>query len=100
MPVSKGYRRKTRSLFRKRRQVRTGLSAILRQYNVDDKVVIAIDSSQVKGMPHRRFQGRVGSVEKVGRRALIVQVPMSGKTKKVIARLEHVKPHKEVKVNE
>lgn len=95
MPRSGGYRRKTRSLLRVRSTKNRGLGSLLRQYNVSDKVVIDIDSVQVKGMPHRRFQGMVGTVEEVGRRAVTIKVPVGGKTKKVVARLEHVKPHKE-----
>ena len=81
------------------RGVNRGLSTILREYHVDDKVVIDIDPTQVKGMPHRRFQGRVGVVEKVGRRSLVVKVPVGEKIRKVIARLEHIRPHVEVKAS-
>lgn len=69
-----------------------GLTPLLTEYNVSDKVVIDIDPTQVKGMPHRRFQGKVGVVEEVGRRTLVIRVPIGDKEKKVIARLEHVKP--------
>jgi large subunit ribosomal protein L21e len=65
---------------------------MLRDYSVDQKVVIKIDSTQVKGMPHRRFNGLVGKVTKVGRRTLIVDVPVGDKVKTVIARKEHVAP--------
>jgi large subunit ribosomal protein L21e len=64
----------------------------LREYNVNDKVIIKINPSIVKGMPHRRFHGKVGVVEKVMRRSLLIDVKVGDKTKKVIARLEHVKP--------
>ncbi|MBM3897535.1 MAG: 50S ribosomal protein L21 [Thaumarchaeota archaeon] len=91
MPVSKGYRRKTRSLLRKRKAL-TGLSAYLRVYNVGDKVTIVIDPTQPKGMPHRRFQGLVGNVTKVLRRVLEINVKVGNKDRTVIARVEHVKP--------
>ncbi|MEM1985951.1 MAG: 50S ribosomal protein L21e [Nitrososphaeria archaeon] len=94
MPRSKGYRRKTRSLLTKDRKVDSGLSSIIREYKVNDRVVIKINPSVVKGMPHRRYQGKVGVVEKVFRRALLVNIKDGGKTKKVIARMEHVKPFK------
>ncbi len=96
MPISKGYRRKTRSLFSKRSRGMTGLTRLLREYTVNDKVVIDIDPAQVKGMPHRRFQGLVGTVREVGRRSLVIDVPVGNKMKTVIARLEHIKPHQEV----
>jgi len=87
---SKGYRRRTRSLLRKTNL--GGLSRMLRDYSVDQKVVIKIDATQVKGMPHRRFNGLVGKVTEVGRRTLVVDVPVGDKTKTVIARKEHVAP--------
>jgi large subunit ribosomal protein L21e len=64
----------------------------MREYNVNDKVIIKINPSIVKGMPHRRFHGKVGVVERVMRRSLLIDVKVGDKTKKVIARLEHVKP--------
>jgi len=87
---SKGYRRRTRSLLKKHDL--GGLSRILRDYSVDQKVVIKIDSTQVKGMPHRRFNGLVGKVTEVGRRSLTIDVPVGDKVKTVIARKEHVAP--------
>jgi len=91
LPRSKGYRRKTRSLLTKKKN--KGLASFLHDYKVEDKVVIDIDPSQVKGMPHRRYQGLVGTVEEVRRRSLVIKVPVGDKVKKIIARLEHVKPH-------
>lgn len=90
MPKSHGYRRRTRSLLRSDR--RKGLSSILREYSPNDKVVIKIDPTQVKGMPHRRFNGLVGVVTEVGRRAITVEVPVGDKTKKLVARKEHLVP--------
>jgi large subunit ribosomal protein L21e len=90
MPKSRGYRRKTRAMFRAK--PRSPLGSLLRQYKVGDRVVIDVDSRQVKGMPHRRFQGSVGSVEEIRRRSLVITVPVGNKLKEVVARLEHVKP--------
>ncbi len=90
MPKSRGYRRKTRSVFRAK--PRSPLGFLLREYKVGDRVVVNIDSRQTKGMPHRRFQGSVGSVEEVRRRSLVISVPVGNKVKEVITRLEHVKP--------
>ena len=90
MARSHGYRRRTRSLLRSK-GVR-GLSSILREYSLNDRVVIKIDPAQVKGMPHRRFNGLVGVVTDVGRRVLTIEVPVGEKMKVVIARKEHVSP--------
>lgn len=90
MARSHGYRRRTRSLLT-RKEVR-GLSSILREYSPNDRVVIKIDPAQVKGMPHRRFNGLVGVVKEVDRRVLTIEVPVGEKAKTVIARKEHVVP--------
>jgi len=68
------------------------LSSILREYSLNDRVVIKIDPAQVKGMPHRRFNGLVGVVKDVGRSVLTIEVPVGEKMKVVIARKEHVSP--------
>jgi len=95
MAGSKGYRRRTRSLLRKRGS--HGLSHILREYAPEQKVVIKIDSTQVKGMPHRRFNGLVGVVKESGRRAVTIDVNVGGKVKTVISRKEHIVPFGEAK---
>jgi len=92
MARSHGYRRRTRSLLTSK-GVR-GLSSILREYSLNDRVVIKIDPAQVKGMPHRRFNGLVGVVKDVGTRVLTIEVPVGEKMKVVIARKEHVSPLK------
>jgi large subunit ribosomal protein L21e len=88
LPKSHGIRRRTRSLLRS--STKKGLSSLLVEYSPNDKVVIKIDPTQVKGMPHRRFNGLVGTVTEVGRRAVTVDVMVGDKVKKLIARKEHV----------
>jgi len=81
-------RRRTRSLLRS--SAKKGLSSLLVDYSANDKVVIKIDPAQVKGMPHRRFNGLVGTVTEVGRRALTIDVNVGNKVKRLVARKEHV----------
>ena len=95
MARSKGYRRRTRSLLKKGGS--GGLSRILREYTPNQRVVIKIDSTQVKGMPHRRFNGLVGVVKETGRRAVTIDVNVGGKVKTVISRKEHIVPFGEAK---
>lgn len=66
------------------------MSSMLVEYSPNDRVVVKIDPTQVKGMPHRRFNGLVGTVTEVGRRAITLDVPVGNKTKKLIARKEHL----------
>jgi large subunit ribosomal protein L21e len=92
---SKGFRRRTRSLLKKRAS--HGLSHILTDYAPEQKVVIVIDSTQVKGMPHRRFNGLVGVVRETGRRSVTIDVNVGDKVKTVISRKEHIVPLLEAK---
>ncbi len=94
MPVSHGLRRKTRSLLRKRARERgkSSLSRILYEYRPGDKVVIDIDPSIHKGMPHRRYQGKVGVILAKKGRAYRVSVTQGRATKEIIVRPEHMKP--------
>lgn len=95
MPQSKGLRHKTRKVFRKhpRERGKLKLSRILRPYAVGDKVVIKVDPGIHRGMPHRRYHGRVGTV--IGRRgrAYIVEVPVGGEVRTLFVRPEHLAPH-------
>ncbi len=88
MPKSHGARRRTRSLLRSSNK--KGLSSLLAEYAPNDRVVIKIDPTQVKGMPHRRFNGLVGTVKDSGRRAVTIEVPVGNKVKTLIARKEHI----------
>jgi large subunit ribosomal protein L21e len=88
LPKSHGSRRRTRSLLKS--SGKKGLSSLLVEYSPHDKVVIKIDPAQVKGMPHRRFNGLVGTVTEVGRRGITIDVNVGDKVKKLIARKEHI----------
>jgi len=89
---SKGYRSKTRALFRKspRERGKIGLSRLLRTFNPGDKVKIRIDSSVHKGMPHRRYHGRVGIVKERRGRSYVIEVGEGKQTRTLIVRPEHL----------
>ena len=69
---SNGYRRRTRQLFRKgqREHGAPGTSKIMQQFRIGDLVDIKVDSSVVKGMPHKYFHGKTGRVFNINRRAV------------------------------
>ncbi len=97
MRRSKGYRSKTRTLLRKRPRERgkIGLSRILRIYRPGEKVTIIIEPSIHKGMPHRRYHGRVGVIQAKRGKSYVVHIAMGSQTKQIIARPEHLTPHVE-----
>lgn len=94
MRRSKGYRSKTRTLLRKRPRERgkIGLSRILRTYSPGEKVTIIIEPSIHKGMPHRRYHGRVGIVHEKRGKSYVVHIAIGNQTKQIIARPEHLTP--------
>lgn len=78
---------------RVRERGKLGLSRLLVEYEVGEKVVIDIDSGVHRGMPHKRFQGKVGTVVERRGRAYVVEIP-NGKTVKLItAKPEHLRRH-------
>ncbi len=94
---SKGYRKKTRSLLRKkpRERGKVGLSKILHEYEPGQKVVVKINSSVHKGMPHRRYHGRIGVIANKKGRAYVVGVKQGKAVKDIIVRPEHLELHRE-----
>jgi len=94
---AKGYRRKTRYLLQRkpRERGKTGLSKLLREYEADEKVVVKLDPSVHKGMPHRRYHGRIGVIAEKRGKSYVVNVSQGKAIKEIIVRPEHITPHKE-----
>lgn len=69
-----------------------GLSRILRAYQIGDKVTILLEASVHKGMPHRRYHGRSGTIQEKRGKSYVVNVEMGKQTKQIIARPEHINP--------
>jgi large subunit ribosomal protein L21e len=94
---AKGYRRKTRYLLKRKSRERgkTGLSRVLREYESGEKVVIKLDPSVHKGMPHRRFHGKIGVIDEKRGRSYVINVSQGNATKEIIVRPEHITPHEE-----
>jgi large subunit ribosomal protein L21e len=89
---SKGYRSKTRALFRKdhRKRGKVSIGKLLQIYNIGDKVCIKTDPSVHKGMPHRRFYGKIGVIAGRRGRSYLVNVSSGGRPATIIVRPEHL----------
>jgi len=94
---SKGYRSRTRKLLTKpiRKRGLAPLGKLLYEYKLGEKVVIKIDPSVHKGMPHKRFHGKVGRVIGFRGKAIIVEVKDFNKTKQIITLKDHLEPLRE-----
>ncbi len=69
-----------------------GVSFLLREYQIGQQALVIIDPRQHKGLPHRRYHGKVGIVKNVGRRSVTLDIKLGNKTKTLITRLDHIKP--------
>ena len=91
MPRSHGSKRKSRSILTKSNILR-GISYLLIDYKLGDKVIINIDPSEHNTMPHRRYQGKIGIIKEIGKRIIKVSVPLGNKEKILQTKRNHLKP--------
>jgi large subunit ribosomal protein L21e len=96
MRGSKGFRSGARHLLKKepRDRGKIKLTKLLHEYQPGNRVVVKIDSSVQKGMPHRRFHGKVGTVTEKRGRSYVVTVSQGDAIKEIIVRPEHLEPFK------
>lgn len=95
MRGSKGYYARTRSLLKKptREKGKPKISKILQEYSPGSQVIIKMDSSVQKSMPHKRFHGKIGTVVNKRGRGYVVSVPQGNSVKQIIVRSEHLEPY-------
>jgi len=96
MKGSKGFRSGTRRLLKKapRERGKLRLSKLLHEYQPGSSVVIRIDSGFQKGMPHRRFHGKTGTVLSKRGRSYVITVMQGNAAREIIVRPEHLEPFK------
>lgn len=98
---SKGYRTRTRKLLTKSTREKGGvprLSPLMEELKEGQYVVIKINPSVHKGMPHRRYHGKVGIVQGRRGKSYIVKVNLGDKEKIIIVRPEHLTKFNGVKL--
>jgi large subunit ribosomal protein L21e len=71
------------------------LGRLLHLYKLGDKTVIKIDPSVHKGMPHARYQGKVGIIQEKRGSAYIIHLNENHKKRILIVRPEHLIPYAE-----
>jgi len=96
MKKSRGYRARTRRLLKRepRERGKIRISKLLHEYQSGSRVVIKLDPSIQKGMPHRRYHGRVGTVVDKRGRGYVVSVTQGDAVKEIVVRPEHLEPYK------
>jgi len=92
---SKGFRRKSRGVLIKKPRQRglQPLGRLLHEYQSGERVVVNIDPATHKGVPHSRYQGRVGIVAEKRGRAYVVKMKEGEKLRDLIVLPEHIVPY-------
>ena len=95
MRGSKGYYADTRNLLRKpiRERGKPNIGKILHEYVIGSQVIIKMDSSVQKSMPHKRFHGKIGVIKEKRGRGYVITVPQGNMVKEIITRAEHLEPY-------
>ncbi len=96
----RGFRHRTRKLLRKNVREKGAvppLSLLMYEYKPGDRVYIVINPSVMKGMPHRRYHGKVGLISGKRGKSYEVLVRVGGKVKKLYIRPEHLRPTPETR---
>ncbi|MHA1680242.1 MAG: 50S ribosomal protein L21e [Promethearchaeota archaeon] len=95
MGKNHGYRRSTRSVFKKkvRDKGMSPLTSLLIKYDVGDIVDVKVDPSVHKGMPHRRFHGKTGRIIEKRGKAFVVEIRDKKKMKFITTTRDHFKPN-------
>ena len=93
MKRAHGPRQGTRKLLRKRRRERGKLtvSRVLQSFKLGERVRISPEPSVTKGMPFKRFAGRIGVVEEKRGSAYLVGIKDGKRKKQVICLPVHLK---------
>jgi large subunit ribosomal protein L21e len=63
------------------------------EYAPGSQVIIKMDSSTQKSMPHKRFHGKIGTIVDKRGRGYVVSVPQGNAIKEIITRSEHLEPY-------
>jgi len=95
MRGSKGYYAGTRSLLKKetREKGKPKISKLLQEYQPGSQVIIRMDPSVQKSMPHKRFHGKIGTVIEKRGRGYVIRVPQGNSVKEIIVRSEHIESY-------
>ena len=78
-----------------RHREKTTVSRLLQEFKVGERVIIDIDSSIQKAMPHPRYQGREGIVAGIRGNSYEVIITDGNKRKTIVTNSAHIKKSRE-----
>jgi len=87
---SKGFRAATRHKLRQKG--RPTITKFLQKFDIGQNVIIMLEPSSHKGMPHPRYKGNMGKVIAKRGKCYVVEIKDGNSLKKFISKPEHLKP--------
>ncbi len=90
----RGFRTGTRRKFKKAHKAKFTVERYLVEFHPKQRVVIDVEPSSAKNMPHYRYKGKVGVVVRKRGQAYVISVKLGNKDKTLMLRPEHLKPAK------
>ena len=91
----RGFRARTRRKFKKPHRAKFTVEKYLVEFHPGQMVMIDVEPSSTKNMPHYRYKGKTAVIVKKRGRAYVVAVKLGNKAKTLMLRPEHLKPAKE-----
>ncbi len=91
MKASKGFRRGTRRRLKRKTREKFKVEDFLRKFKTDERVAVNINPSSHRGMPHPRFEGKVGRIKENRGDSYVVKISVGKSSKNIISRPEHLK---------
>ena len=86
-----GFRRRTRNKLRKSPGDKNTVNQFLEEFDDGENVVLKIEPSSHKAMPHPRFKGKIGIVTGMRGRSYLVEIKDGGMKKTIITKSEHLR---------
>ncbi len=89
---TRGYRQASRNKLRKdaRDKGMPTVNRVLKVFNVGDLVTVRLEPSTHKGMPHHRYQGKIGKITGTRGSAYLIALKDGDKDKLIISRPVHL----------
>ena len=90
----RGFRTGTRRKLKKPYKAKFTVERYIRKFEPGQIVMIDIDPSSTKNIPHYRYKGKVGRVVEKRGRAYVVSIKLGNKGKTLMLKPEHLRPVK------
>lgn len=94
MRKTKGFKSGTRNKLKAKSRSKINIIDYLREYEIGEKVIIKLQPSSKKGMPHPKFKAIIGKIKEKRGKAYLVTLKDGKKEKTIISNPEHLKPLK------